>query len=94
MHFPPVGFEAVLWHKEKKVNHQEWANAVRIGKLSAALRKLNPRRRRGPWHVLCDNEAFLRHRACLRAYASRNIHLWGVPPRSPDLNPIEMFWSW
>ena len=90
----PVGFEAVLWHKEKKVNHQEWANAVRIGKLSAALRKLNPRRRRGPWHVLCDNEAFLRHRACLRAYASRNIHLWGVPPRSPDLNPIEMCWSW
>ena len=90
----PVGFEAVLWHKDKKVNHQEWTNAVRTGKLSAAIRKLNPRRRHGPWHVLCDNETFLRHRACQRAYASRNIHLWGVPPRSPDLNPTEMFWSW
>ena len=22
------------------------------------------------------------------------VLVWGVPPRSPDLNPIEMFWSW
>ena len=20
--------------------------------------------------------------------------LWGVPAKSPDLNPIEMFWGW
>ena len=20
--------------------------------------------------------------------------MWDVPPKSPDLNPVEMFWSW
>ena len=44
--------------------------------------------------MLCDNETFLRHRSCARAYARKNIRLWELPPRSPDLNPIEMFWSW
>ena len=44
--------------------------------------------------MLCDNESFLRHRKCMRAYATRNIDLWAVPARSPDLNPIEMYWAW
>ena len=22
------------------------------------------------------------------------MHLWKVPSRSPDLNPVERFWSW
>ena len=22
------------------------------------------------------------------------MHLWGIPPGSPDLNPVEKFWSW
>ena len=30
----------------------------------------------------------------MRAYALRRVRLWAVPPRSPDLNPIEMFWAW
>ena len=30
----------------------------------------------------------------MRAYAAKHVYLWGVPPRSPDLSPIEMFWSW
>merc|ERR1711923_363015 len=48
----------------------------------------------GPWSVLCDNESFLRHEQCLRAYAAKGVRLWAVPPRSPDLSPIEMFWAW
>ena len=88
------GFAPVLWHKAKQVKHGEWIHAVRDGKLSSAVRRLNPGRRRGPWTLLCDNEAFLRHRKCMQAYATRNIHLWSVPARSPDLNPIEMYWSW
>ena len=88
------GFAPVLWHKAKKVKHDEWLLAVRDGKLSSAIRQLNPGRRRGPWTLLCDNESFLRHRKCMRAYAARNIDLWAVPARSPDLNPIEMYWAW
>ena len=88
------GFAAVLWHSAKKVKHDEWVETIRDGRLSSAIRRINPRRRCGPWSVLCDNEAFLRHSLCMRAYAVRNIRMWALPPRSPDLNPIEMFWSW
>ena len=28
----------------------------------------------------------------MRANAQQRVCLWAVPPRSPDLNPIEMFW--
>jgi hypothetical protein len=27
-------------------------------------------------------------------YARLRISLWHVPPRSPDLNPVEKFWAW
>ena len=30
----------------------------------------------------------------MAAYATKKIKLWDVPPKSPDLNPIEMFWGW
>ena len=30
----------------------------------------------------------------MRAYAAKHIELWDVPAKSPDLNPIEMFWGW
>ena len=36
-------------------------------------------------------EIFLRHESSMRAYAPKNVLLWGVPAKSPDLNPIEMF---
>jgi hypothetical protein len=88
------GFAAVLWHDAKKTDNEEWSQVVRSGGLSQALRKINPGRRVAPWSVLCDNESFLRHPSCRRAYAAKNIQLWGVPPKSPDLNPVEMFWGW
>ena len=88
------GFEAVTWHKEKKLDHAEWCVAVRAGKLTAAVAKINPHRRRGPWSVLCDNESFLRHESCLKAYAAKGVTLWAIPPKSPDCNPVEMFWGW
>ena len=30
----------------------------------------------------------------MEAYAKKRILIWDVPPKSPDLNPIEMFWGW
>ena len=24
----------------------------------------------------------------------KGVKLWHIPPRSPDLNPVERFWSW
>ena len=29
-----------------------------------------------------------------RARGGPSISLWKIPPRSPDLNPVEKFWSW
>ena len=83
-----------MWHEQKKTNNEEWSAAVRAGNLTNAIRKINPHRRTGPWKVLCDNESFLRHESSLRACAAKHVLLWGVPAKSPDLNPIEMFWGW
>ena len=29
-----------------------------------------------------------------KAHRDSRIKLWHIPPRSPDLNPIEKFWAW
>ena len=84
----------MLRHERKKTDNEEWSAAVRAGNLTNAIRKINPHRRCGPWTVLCDNESFLRHESSLRAYSPKSVLLWGVPAKSPDLNPIEMFWGW
>ena len=89
------GFAPVLWHlSSKKTNTEDWSQAVRGGQLTQALRSLNPWRKTGPWTILCDGEAFLRAKDSLAAYRSKKIVLWGVPAKSPDLNPVEMFWGW
>ena len=31
---------------------------------------------------------------CMRAYRAKHVDLWSVPAKSPDLNPVEMFWGW
>ncbi len=49
-------------------------------------------RQRGPWRVLCDNESFLK--ASNAAHMKVNVVLSKIPPRSPDLNPVEKFWGW
>ena len=38
----------------------EFVEVVRKGKLTDAIRKLNPIKPDGPWFALCDNESFLR----------------------------------
>ena len=48
----------------------------------------------GPWTILCDGESLLRAKDSMAAYRSKNIGLWAVPAKSPDLNPMEMFWGW
>ena len=88
------GFAPVLWHPNKKTNKVEWSQAVRDGKVTKALRLLNPRKRTGPWTILCDGEGFLRARESMAAYRFKNITLWDAPAKSPDLNPVEMFWAW
>ena len=51
-------------------------------------------RKYGPWTVICDNESFLEAPAAVKAHARANVELWHIPPRSPDFNPVERFWSW
>ena len=64
------------------------------GKLSKAITSLNLAKPTGPWWVLCDNESFLRAKKTQQAYRDAKVNLWRIPPRSPDLNPVERFWSW
>jgi len=88
------GFAPVLWHPTKKTNKEEWSKAVREGKVTAALRFLNPKVKTGPWTILCDGEGFLRAKVSMKAYRTKKITLWDVPAKSPDMNPVEMYWGW
>jgi transposase len=63
-------------------------------KFTDAIKALKPVRKRGPWFVLSDNESFLKTDGARKYYRKAGITLWFIPPRSPDLNPIEKFWSW
>ena len=89
----PRGFTPILFHAQKKVRTPEWACAVGDGKLRAALVKVSGRQRR-PWAIICDNEKFLHAADVSAAHAAIGVALWHVPARSPDMNPIELFWSW
>ena len=88
------GFAPVLWHPRKKTNQDEWSEAVHNGKLTNAIRTLNPRIRSHPFLVLCDGEKFLHAKKSMQAYHHHNVALCKCPPKSPDLNPVEMFWAW
>ena len=78
----------------KKLSAAECSRVVEDGKLAEAIKSTHPVRADGPWYVICDNESFLRARASQSAHRKAGVRLWQVPPKSPDLNPIEMFWSW
>ena len=39
------------------------------------------------------DESFLRAKKTQQAYRDARVNLWQMPPRSPDLNPVERFWS-
>ena len=64
------------------------------GKLAQAIKITHPVRSEGPWFVICDNESFLTAQASKSALRKAGVRLWQVPAKSPDLNPIELFWSW
>ena len=55
---------------------------------------LNPRITDRPWRILCDGERFLHSKDAKKEYSRHSISLWTIPAHSPDLNPIEKFWSW
>ena len=65
-----------------------------VGSSHGACKAVRPDRAQGPWRILCDNESFLRAPAAAAAHARARVELWHIPPRSPDLNPVEKFWSW
>lgn len=90
----PGGFATVLLHQKKKLTVAEWLTALQGGKLLAAVRKSSPDKPEGPWHILCDNEKFLHAAAAREEYRKQNLRMWKIPPKSPDLNPIERFWSY
>ena len=87
------GCAEVIMHANRKLTGAEWAAAVTKGKLIDTIKRLSPSGKR-PWHVLCDNERFLDASVSRAALARKGIKLWRNPPRSPDLNPVELFWSW
>ena len=88
------GFAAVVFHQNKKLTGPEWQRAVRTGKVVAAIKALKPAKADGPWQVLCDNESFLTAAQSIQVHANAGIQLWQIPAKSPDLNPVERFWSW
>ena len=90
----PQGFTEIAYHKTKKMNTAEWEKVLRSGKLQRVVRHLHPGKRRGPWRLLCDGESFLKSGASTSFCSKRRLQMLHIPRRSPDLNPIERYWSW
>ena len=88
------GFATIVMHKKKKLAGPEWVGAITSGKVKKAIVKLKPSAARAPWRILCDNEGFMKSKLSMKAHRDSRIKLWHIPPRSPDLNPIEKFWAW
>lgn len=88
------GCGPIIFHQNKKCTIDEWVSVVKDGTMGGLLRKLNPSIKDRPWRVLSDGEKFLHSKQAQSAYELRKVSLWKIPPRSPDLNPIEKFWSW
>ena len=89
----PNGFATVVFHRKKKLSVDEWLAAVKAHKFVTAVKQVSPDKPRGPWHILCDNERFLHAAASVDEYRKQGLRMWKIPARSPDLNPIERFWS-
>ena len=89
-----TAFGLVCFHKNKKINSEDWAKVVRLGNLKRACQEACAPQKNGPWVVVCDNESFLDAKDSKKAYKQCNVELMHVPPRSPDLNPVEKYWSW
>ena len=87
------GFAIVTFHKTKKLQVDEWITALRSGGVKKAIQSLKPIKKTGPWHILCDNEGFLQVKEAKKLYGKIGLKMWHCPPRSPDLNPVELFWA-
>ena len=84
----------MMFHKWKKVSQAEWSAAVDSGNLVAVCKSARPDRQHRPWHILCGKGSFLKAPESRAAHRRVGVHLWHIPPRSPDLNPVEKFWGW
>lgn len=90
-----AGFRELTYHASKKLSIPEWQNQVlNSGALMKACRELQPGRHEGPRRILCDNETFIKAKVCRQFYKKKHIVLMPIPPKCPDLNPIEQFWGW
>ena len=79
----------------KKLKTAEWEKtALSSGKLQRVVRHLHLGKRRGPWRFFCDGEGFLKSGASTSYCSKMKIQTLHIPARSPDLNPIERYWSW
>ena len=76
------------------MNKGEWVRALQQGRFRKASGELILGRARGPWTVLADSEVFLKATEAQTEYERLSVAMWHIPPRSPDLNPIEKYWGW
>ena len=95
-HFQKLQAARETWQKAqpKGEDHEEWVESIEDGHLADVIKCLKPKRRTGPWHVITDNESFLLTDEAKAEYRKQRVKLWPIPARSPDLNPIELFWGW
>lgn len=84
----------LLFTKNERWMTKSGRGYVRAGKLRKGIQKIKPVKRNGPWTVLCDGEGFMKGALSKEAHKKAKVTLWRVPPRSPDLNPVEKYWPW
>ena len=88
------GYVDLIYHAAKKLSVDDWFGVVKDKILFHSIKGLQSSRRPGPYYVLADNEKFLKNKDIVKELKKQGIEMWHIPPRSPDLNPIERFWGW
>ena len=78
----------LMWHEVKGAWNGDAAAAMYAGPLSTSLKKSAPRKR--AWDVMEDNDpSGYKSRKAVAAKETARIRTISLPPRSPDLNPLD-----
>jgi hypothetical protein len=83
--------EVALWHSHSRAWGGEAAAALYSGPVLRALTRINPKKSPGgPWVVCEDNDpSGFRSTLGIESKSSHNIRELRLPPRSPDLQPLD-----
>lgn len=75
--------------KKQRINSQIYIKVIK-----KAIQEIKKIYKKKEWFFIQDNAPIHKSKITMKFFKNRKIHLIEWPRRSPDLNPIEMVWSY